>query len=224
MTPREFTARLARRCRRAGVSVDDRLLSDLVVYFQLLATWNARINLTGLDLSDPAPEVIDRLFVEPIVAARFAAPRTARVMDIGSGGGSPALPFALALGGVRLRMVESKIRKSVFLREAIRTLRMPDAEVLNSRYEDLIQDAYRSSEDLLTVRAVRVDAQLLSAAEWLVRPGGQVFLFTGAEFSVRPDWPATLRFAGAVPLVDSLGSSLTILHRERQNVPRGTSA
>ncbi len=38
------------------------------------------------------------------------------MIDIGSGGGSPAIPFALALAGVRLLMVESKTRKSVFLR------------------------------------------------------------------------------------------------------------
>ena len=44
------------------------------------------------------------------------------MIDIGSGGGSPAIPLALAVPGLRLLMVESKTRKSVFLREAVRAL------------------------------------------------------------------------------------------------------
>ena len=47
------------------------------------------------------------------------------MLDIGSGGGSPAIPLVLTLSRLRLVMVESKTRKSVFLREAIRALELP---------------------------------------------------------------------------------------------------
>jgi 16S rRNA (guanine527-N7)-methyltransferase len=185
-------------------------------YFQLLATWNARINLTGMDLSDPTPEAFDRLVVEPVAAARYAPVRTARVMDIGSGGGSPAIPFALALGGVRLRMVESKTRKSVFLREAVRALALPGAEVVTARYEDLVaRDEYRGQEDLLTARAVRMDAAVLEAVRLLFRPGGQIFLFTSAEGGRSVGVPNGLSLVTTVPLVESLGSGLTVLQRDR---------
>ena len=51
------------------------------------------------------------------------------VVDVGSGGGSPAIPMALALPTIQLLMVESKTRKSVFLREAIRALDLAGADV-----------------------------------------------------------------------------------------------
>ena len=49
-------------------------------------------------------------------------PEGASVIDIGSGGGSPAIPLKLAAPRIKLWMVESKTRKSAFLREAIRQL------------------------------------------------------------------------------------------------------
>ncbi len=96
MTSREFQDRLARRARRVGVSVSPELGAKLEIYYRLLATWNTKINLTGLDLADPSPETLDRLLIEPLVAARHVPPAAARMIDIGSGGGSPAIPLALA--------------------------------------------------------------------------------------------------------------------------------
>lgn len=215
MTSREFRDRLIRRARRAHLALEEPLLRDLETYFQLLAAWNARINLTGMDLREPAPEALDRLLIEPIAAARYAPARTARVIDIGSGGGSPAIPFALALGGVRLRMVESKTRKSVFLREAVRALDLTGAEVLTTRCEDLVgREGFLAQEDLVTARAVRMDSAFLGAVQLLVRPGGQLFLFTSAAGAF-PRMPEGLSTVTNVPLVESLGSGLTIVRRDR---------
>jgi 16S rRNA G527 N7-methylase RsmG len=60
MTTREFQDRLARRARRAGVSLTADLAASLESYYRLLATWNQKINLSGLDLAEPTPEAIDR--------------------------------------------------------------------------------------------------------------------------------------------------------------------
>src|SRR4051812_32713562 len=133
---REFKERLSRRARRAGIAVPAGLSDRLWVYFQLLAKWNAKINLTGLDLDDPTPEAIDRLLIEPLLAAPHGDGARS-LMDIGSGGGWPALPLALALGNIKLTMVEVKTRKSVFLREAARQLELHDAVVVTARHESL---------------------------------------------------------------------------------------
>ena len=122
MSSREFQDRLARRARRAGLTIRPELGAQLEVYYRLLATWNEKINLTGLNLSEFGPESLDRLLIEPLVAASHVRPAVRSVLDIGSGGGSPALPLALALPDVTLLMVEAKTRKSVFLREALRAL------------------------------------------------------------------------------------------------------
>src|ERR1044072_2004277 len=105
MTAREFKERLSRRAKKAGIAIPPPLADRLWIYFQLLAKWNAKINLTGLDLDDPTPEGIDRLLIEPLLAAPHADGAKS-LIDIGSGGGSPALPLALALGNIRLAMIE----------------------------------------------------------------------------------------------------------------------
>ena len=92
----ELAERLRLRAARARLDVSGRLLDDLVSYVELLHRWNARMNLTGLGAGD---EGLDRLIVEPLAAARHVANPAPRIIDIGSGGGSPAIPLRLALGG-----------------------------------------------------------------------------------------------------------------------------
>ena len=73
------------------------------------------MNLTALDDRESG---LDRLIVEPLMAVERLPTNRGRVVDIGSGGGSPAIPMKLAAPGVDLLMVESKVRKAAFLREA----------------------------------------------------------------------------------------------------------
>ena len=215
MTSREFQERIGRRARRVGVPVPPELGSKLEIYYRLLTTWNTKINLTGLDLTDPSPETLDRLLIEPLVAARHVPGGATRMLDIGSGGGSPAIPLALAAPTLRLLMVESKTRKSVFLREAIRALALVGADVVTARFEELLaRPDLHERHDLLTIRAVRVEARVLMSLQAFVKPGGHLFLFRGATGSdpsetVHPPlgWTATY------PLIESLRSRLVVLEK-----------
>jgi 16S rRNA (guanine527-N7)-methyltransferase len=225
VTSREFQDRVTRRARRAGVTVSPDLAAQLEVYYRLLATWNLKINLTGLNLAELSPDTIDRLLIEPLVAAKYLPAAAPRVLDVGSGGGSPAIPLALAAPGVRLLMVESKTRKSVFLREAIRTLALP-ADVATARFEELLaRPDLHEAHDLVTIRAVRVEARVLMTLQAFVRPGGQIFLFRGSggadpSEAVNPPlaWKATY------PLIESVRSRLVVLEKRAvgRTVPRGT--
>ena len=215
MSSREFQARLDRRARRAGVVIAPGLAAKLEVYFRLLAAWNAKMNLTGLDLSEQSPPAIDRLLIEPLVAAKHVTGPVTRMIDIGSGGGSPASPLALALSLSRVILVEAKTRKSVFLREALRALEMTEAEVATSRFEELLtRPPLHEAHELLTLRAVRVEGSVLMNLQAFVKPGGEVFLFRAASGAVSPgtlvpplSWKATF------PLLESQGSRLVVLSK-----------
>jgi 16S rRNA (guanine527-N7)-methyltransferase len=214
VTSREFQERLVRRARRAGVSVSPELRGKLEAYYRLLDVWNQKINLTGLDLAEPTPEALDRLLIEPLVAAKHVSGGATRLIDIGSGGGSPAIPFALAIPGSQLTMVESKTRKSVFLRECARAVDMP-AEVITARYEELLsRPVMHEAHDVLTIRAVRVESRVLMMLQTLVKPGGQLFLFRGAGGTRATDAVLPpLALKATVPLIESLRSSLVILEK-----------
>lgn len=220
---KDFQAKLKRRSQKAGLNLAPDVAARLETYFELLTRWNARINLTALNLAS-GDEAIDRLLVEPLIAARAVHKGESTLIDIGSGGGSPAIPLAIA-SGLALTMVEAKVRKSAFLREAVRTLGL-NAQVLTSRFEALLADpAMHEFADILTLRAVRVDARMLSGIQAFVKPKGRLFLFRPEGPVADLGLPPTLSIAEAIPLVESLRSQLVILEKRpigRRSVPRGT--
>jgi len=223
VSSREFQDRLTRRGRRAGVTISPALAIKLEVYFKLLTAWNAKMNLTGLDLAEQGPAAIDRLLVEPLVAAKHASAPVTRMIDIGSGGGSPAIPLALALSA-HLVLVEAKTRKSVFLREAVRALELTTVEVVTSRFEELLsRPSLHEAHDLLTLRAVRVEGSVLMNLQAFVRPGGELFLFRAASGAEAPgslmpplSWKATF------PLLEDQGSRLVVLTKRPDRSTRST--
>lgn len=223
---RDFQRTLKRRAQRAGAPLTPEVAAKYETYFTLLARWNARINLTALNL-ESGDEAIDRLLVEPLLASRSVKPGDARLIDIGSGGGSPAIPLAIAAPQLTLTMVESKVRKSAFLREAVRTLELK-AQVQTQRFETLLAEpGMHEFADTLSLRAVRVDAKILVGLQAFLKPGGRMFLFRPTTALDDFDVPPPLALSSAVPLVESLRSQLVILEKRkigRRSVSRETSA
>ena len=197
--------RLARRARRVNLSIPTELADALLAYLELLALWNSKINLTALDDPDAA---IDRLILEPLLAARHV-PTGASVIDIGSGGGSPAIPLKLAAPRIKLWMVESKTRKSAFLREAIRQLDLRESFVETARFEELLaMPTLHESMDVVTIRAVRVEAATLLSLQAFLRPGGELFLFRASGDGAVDYIPPPMKLEAEEPLVESLRSRL----------------
>ena len=191
--------RIESHFRAVGVAAAPRQIAQLASYFGLLTKWNKTVNLTALDLDLPNPGTLDRLFVEPFLAAAAirkvheagagASGPSTRLLDVGSGGGSPAIPLAIALEQTSgLRMVESRGRKAAFLREVIRQLPLDGAEVFAERLEALVdRPGLSESVDLVSIRAVRADRDLWKSLAYLVRPGGFVLWFrTAADANTDP--------------------------------------
>lgn len=218
MANREFRERLRRRAKAAGISLEPPLIESLETYYQLLTKWNAKINLTAYRLVPGGDdEAIDRMIIEPVVAARYIPENVRTLLDAGSGGGSPAIPLKLANSNLALRMVEAKTRKGVFLREAIRTLGLRDAEVETSRFEELLPRAeLHEAHDLVSIRAVRIEMRTLNTLQAFLRPGGKLLLFRGASKNDLEDSPPPpLSWMATYPLVDALHSKLVILSKTR---------
>jgi 16S rRNA (guanine527-N7)-methyltransferase len=177
VTSNEFRERLSVRAGHAGVSVTADALAKLETYFRLLTRWNAKINLTALPLRRPTDETFDRLLIEPLAAARYVADSARRWFDVGSGGGSPAIPLKIVHSRAALTMVESKARKAAFLREAVRALELPDVDVENQRFEDVVTHVRSHSVDLVSVRAVKSAPSLLVGIRRVLSQSGRVFVF-----------------------------------------------
>jgi 16S rRNA (guanine527-N7)-methyltransferase len=168
----------------AGLDVSPDVLQGLLTYTELLSRWNRRINLTAIDLEHPTPAGIDRLLIEPLLAAPFVPVDARVVLDVGSGGGSPALPMRLAAPHGVWLLVEARRRKSSFLREAVRVLGLRDVQVATARFEAIVEEpALTHHGDVVTVRAVRADDRLWDAVRKALDPAGRVIWFRSADSS-----------------------------------------
>lgn len=199
-------AALARRLTAAGVPVEPELASGLAVFVTLLLHWNRVYNLTGVRGLD---ELVDRHLVESCALRPLLEGR--RVADVGSGGGLPGVPLAIAEPNRRFTLIESRAKRVRFLRHVVAELALANTEVVHARAEDLhVEPPF----DTVLARAVAPPAELLAICRPLTAPGSRLVLLTAThladafrglaeDFAVRP-------LPSAVP---KLRSAIVILER-----------
>jgi 16S rRNA (guanine(527)-N(7))-methyltransferase RsmG len=146
----------------------------LTRFLELLAEANERVNLVSRRAG--AEELAGHLS-DSLTALPFVPPeRPLRLLDIGSGGGFPAVPILLCRKNLTALFVESVGKKAAFLTEVCRTLGLT-AEVVNARFPDSLPKRMPPF-DLLTSRAVADPLGLVSAARPFLAPGARALLFT----------------------------------------------
>jgi 16S rRNA (guanine527-N7)-methyltransferase len=208
---------IAERLSAAGVNPANIDIAPLARFLELMAKWNRHINLTALGVDQPTNEAVDRLIVEPVAAARQLGLTPVSVVDIGSGGGSPAIPFKLQFPTARLAMVESRSKKCAFLREAVRSLEMTRSQVIEARFEDVEAGRLQPRADLVTVRAVRLDLVSVNLIRALSLPEAVLVRFASAADDSDPLFDPDalgLRLVSERPLVSLTRSSIQLFHVE----------
>lgn len=165
---------LDERLGEAGFALPPNERDALWAYLDVLARWNRKINLTSHDLDAPNARAVDRLVIEPLIAAGLIRDTDRRAIDIGSGGGSPSVPIAVHCPYLHVTMVESRGRKAAFLREVVRTLEL-NAQVETSRFESFAAaSGGLGFFDVVTFRAVRPDKALLDGVDRVLAASGMV--------------------------------------------------
>jgi 16S rRNA (guanine527-N7)-methyltransferase len=194
----------------AGVVLTDASLDQLETYYLLLHRWNRKINLTSLPLETMSDEALDRVVVEPLAAANAVRTSSLNWFDLGSGGGSPALPIKILRPAAQLTLVEARSRKAAFLREAVRELSLQGVAVLDERFEGLTaRTDFSRIANLVTVRAVRIDGALFEASRHLLQSDGELLLFT-TRGTPRPESPG-FELVRVIDLLPGGSSQLHIL-------------
>jgi len=206
--------RIERRAAAAGASVSAGQAEALAAYLDVLRRWNQRGNLTAFELNPPSDGALDRLIVEPIAASKWVLASDRLLVDIGSGGGSPAIPLRMVASQLRIVMVEARTRRAAFLREAVRLLGLDQVEVENRRFEELAgRSELQRAADVVTVRAVRTTRDFWLNTRNILRPEGRAFLFGTAEDTGTLSLPLNMRLTEDEPLVPANGSRLLIIRR-----------
>jgi 16S rRNA (guanine527-N7)-methyltransferase len=160
----------------AGV---EREAARLARFLALLLSANERMNLVSAAATQPAELVGRHLFEALRGLPLLPGPRPGglSLLDIGSGGGFPAIPLLIVRGDLRGTLVESTRKKGRFLSEALGELSLT-AEVANARFPDSFPMKPSARFDLLTSRAVAEAGRLVRAARPLLRSGARALLWT----------------------------------------------
>lgn len=160
-----------------GVCLDPGIEERLQHFARLLSSYD-EANVIGTKAFDQVllEHVLDSmscLLVPEVECSRVIA-------DVGSGGGLPGLPLAIALPDTSFELIESTGKKATFLKHAVERFRLSNVEVINARAEDVARDQIRrAAKDVCTVRAV---AKLSVLAEYclpLLKEGGRVIAMKG---------------------------------------------
>ncbi|MGI6368397.1 MAG: 16S rRNA (guanine(527)-N(7))-methyltransferase RsmG [Anaerolineae bacterium] len=181
---------------RLGLHLGPHQLERFQLFYQELASWNERQNLTAIT---GYADVQTRHFLDSLTCLLAFPPygaaaeipdtvplqrpgRAVRCIDIGTGAGFPGLPLRILLPDLQLTLLESIGKKVTWLQHIVRLLQLDPVEIVQGRAEELGQNpAYRETFDLAVARAV---APLNVLAEYclpLVRPGGRMIALKGED-------------------------------------------
>ncbi len=199
MTDEIYPSLWADLASRAQLSLSDAQFQQLAKYLDLLSAANERMNLTRITDRSAAEvqHIGDALTVLPYLPQ---GPHT--LADVGSGGGVPGIPLAIARPDARVVLIESTKKKAVFLRQTAESLGLSNVKVLDVRVEDVGQSIDRETFDIAVVRAV---ATMNWLAEWclpLLKKGGKMLAMKGQRITEElPDAAMPIRRLGGAPAI-----------------------
>jgi 16S rRNA (guanine527-N7)-methyltransferase len=130
-------------------------INYLAQYCEELDRWNKKINLTGLS----GEAMVRRLVAEPVWIGNELQLQ-GKLVDIGSGNGSPAIPLDIVCPIRACHLVESRTKRAAFLRHVVQTLKLDLVVVHRARFQDL---AATFKADWITLQAVALTGELVDS-------------------------------------------------------------
>jgi 16S rRNA (guanine527-N7)-methyltransferase len=159
-----------------GMVVSDDATGRILRYLGLLDVWNQRFHLTG----DRDPATLLRKHAVDSLAPSIMLPASGVVVDIGTGAGFPGIILACVRPDLDTVLVEPRRRPSSFLREAVRSIPLPRARVIEARAEDTVGEL-GGTADAVTSRALRLEVFLSLASPILAHGGSAIAMQTPRE-------------------------------------------
>jgi 16S rRNA (guanine527-N7)-methyltransferase len=161
--------------RRLGIELDVGTADTLAAFAALLRD---RALPLGMVARADAERILPRHVLDSLRAVPVLNDLTARrVIDLGSGAGLPGIVMAVALTDVRFTLAESRSKRAAFLELAVERLGLANVDVHAGAAEDLQAGSF----DAATARAFAPPLEAWKVARPLLRPGGSLVFFAGAN-------------------------------------------
>jgi 16S rRNA (guanine527-N7)-methyltransferase len=125
---------LVRGLAELGLALTPAELGKLYGFANELKKWSRKINLTAITADE---EIAVKHFLDSLTLLRVVGPK-GHLLDVGSGGGFPAIPLKIAAPGLQVVSVDAVEKKVIFQRHAARLLGLHGFTVLHVRGEELV--------------------------------------------------------------------------------------
>ncbi len=168
-----------------NIDISDLQLESFERYYELLISWNKKINLTSIIDKD---EVIIKHFADSISLLRYMDIGSLSLLDVGTGGGFPGIPLKIMCPSCKVVLLESLNKRIMFLESVIKELGLEKISTVNGRAEDIAFDKlYRERFDVVVSRAV---ANLSTLSEYcipFVKRDGSFISYKGGDIGTELD-------------------------------------
>ena len=157
-----------------GLSLSGDQIEKNLSYLKLLLETNQEYNLTSITDTKEATikHLLDSLSIYQLLEGETIA-------DIGSGGGTPGIPLAIAFPKKKFLLVESKQKKAAFLVGAVKHLKLKNVRVINKRAEEVT--ATRAPETIISRALGSLDYFIDVAGHLLPKKGKAIAMKGKAE-------------------------------------------
>ena len=192
-----------------GLNLPDGAEAKLLAYLALLDKWNRVYNLTAVRDTE---RMVSHHLLDSLAAVPFFQGETA--LDVGSGGGLPGIPLAIARPELQVTLIDSIAKKTAFLLQAKTELGLANLQVVTSRVEDFKPE---TKFDAITSRAFSDLKEFVTLTRHLLSPTGHWLAMKGLmpheELVSLPDWvKVSANHALAVPGLEASRHLIVLEH------------
>ena len=178
MELKEFSKEFIRNSHELNLELSERKIEQFYKYMELLKEWNEKINLTAITENK---DIIVKHFIDSLTIAKYIKDNDS-IIDVGTGAGFPGIPLKIFNENIRITLLDSLNKRTIFLRDVVDKLGLEDVEIIHGRAEDFAHNnVYRGTFDYAVSRAV---APLNVLLEYLVpytKIGGCVIAMKGSN-------------------------------------------
>ena len=163
-----------------GAPSDEQTVNKYQQYMEGVLDWNEKVNLTNI--TDPQEFVIKH-FIDSIICVDYPEfEEASRIIDVGTGGGFPGVPLAIAAPDKEFILMDSLNKRLKIIDELCGQIGINNVTTVHARAEELAKNkAHREQYDLCVSRAVANMATLAEYCLPFIRVGGCLMAYKGPD-------------------------------------------
>jgi 16S rRNA (guanine527-N7)-methyltransferase len=175
---------IASTAQKVGLLLNDTQVQQLVSYLTLLHKWNTAYNLSALKSLDDmlVKHLYDCLAVVQPIVEELAPYQAKTVLDVGTGAGLPGVVLAVCLPHTHITMLDAVQKKITFVRQAIGTLGLTNAQAHGIRIQD-----WQQTHSIITARAWTALADIPTLTAHCLALNGRIVAMKGPRLATEAE-------------------------------------